>query len=270
MFGTMEDMELLKLSDTGISGTLPPKMGEMTDLVDFSMIGTSLSGTVPDSVPRMDRLRHIFLGKSGLSGTVSAALGHMTKLKTLSMHSSMISGTVPQTLTKLTRLSQLALFGNKLSGSIPIDFVKLKELDECAIAGTTTPGAHDNSFDCPLPMVLPAACSAARAVCEAPGASNLALIGIIAPMAIIILVLLGVVAFQLNKRHQARKSKLLKEVTTTSQTVMSDLNKKKSTNGPTVVVDGKAMDPEGAGPDFSLNDAAVAAAGSCKTNGNKA
>eukprot|EP00965_Chrysotila_dentata_P106142 3505921-Pleurochrysis_carterae.AAC.1 len=149
-------------------------------------------------------------------------------------------------------------------------------------------------------MVLPAACSAARAVCEAPGASNLvrpdrphvlrgactasppnymrrtppsqhagtphppphttispaidllfaprALIGIIAPMAIIILVLLGVVAFQLNKRHQARKSKLLKEVTTTSQTVMSDLNKKKSTNGPTVVVDGKAMDPVRARP----------------------
>lgn len=156
----------------------------------------------------------------------------MARLKDLNrffISEAKVSGTVPRDLMRLTQLQQLSIYGNRFSGSLPNEIINLPGLSSCAITGAADwlLGRNDDSnrFACPLPPGLPAACLESTS-CNSP-VQGWMVLAILVPAVLFgsICIFCGV---RMRARSMRKKTKLLKEVTTTSATVMSDLSPTRS------------------------------------------
>lgn len=160
----------LDLSNTGLSGTLPPELSQLAIvLFDNRLSGTvppemwreslayatlhnnSLSGTLPTEIVRAPA-RQLSLDHNAISGTIPPELSQLgTMMTTLLLQSNLLSGTVPIELANLTSLKTLALGDiqgvgsgrigtNMLSGTIPSEFALLTSLGAFSVSGNALTG----------------------------------------------------------------------------------------------------------------------------------
>jgi len=116
---------VVNLFNRGLSGTIPPEMGKLSQLKRIDLFSNSISGTIPS------QLTDLFLSTNS------------------------ISGTIPPETSKLSLLEYLWLYNNDISGTVPSQLNNLP-LTNCWLGGT-------NHFACPLPA-LPADCTLTHAV----------------------------------------------------------------------------------------------------------
>ena len=99
--GSPPRVRSLFLHNSGLSGSIPPELGQLSELVALDV--ATLRGPSPNS----------------LTGVIPPGLGSLTKLKVLDVTGNFISGHIPDELATIQDLKELVIQENFLTGCIP-------------------------------------------------------------------------------------------------------------------------------------------------------
>ena len=94
----------LALERLGLTGVVPPELGELTGL------------------------KELLLGRNGLTGEIPPELGDLVNLGKLDLSDNQLSGEIPSELGSLAKLQRLYLSLNELSGEIPSETGQARQL----------------------------------------------------------------------------------------------------------------------------------------------
>ncbi|XP_057975129.1 LRR receptor-like serine/threonine-protein kinase GSO1 isoform X2 [Malania oleifera] len=109
----------LNLSYMGLTGTIPPQLGNMSFLVELELKSNSFHGSLPRELAHLLRLNYINFGFNNLSGEIPSWIGSLPNLQFLNLYGNQFSGSIPGTLFNISSLQVLDLSENQLSGGIP-------------------------------------------------------------------------------------------------------------------------------------------------------
>lgn len=114
-----ESVQLLRLKNNNLTGTIPPGLGSLSGLGSLQITGNDLSGSIPAELGNLSNLTALDLSGNGLTGTIPPALGNLSNLQNLNLSNQELSGSVPPELGNLTGVIVFRLESNQLSGTIP-------------------------------------------------------------------------------------------------------------------------------------------------------
>ncbi len=138
--GNLTNLTALNLYPNDLSGDIPSELGNLTNLEFLDLAGNRLSGTIPSELGNLTNLRQLSLAGNDLSGVIPPGLGQLTNLKWLYLHENDLSGTIPSELGQLTSLESLGLWNNDLSGAIPPGLGQLTNLRLLDLSGNRLSG----------------------------------------------------------------------------------------------------------------------------------
>ena len=119
--------ELLLVAN-GLTGVIPPALGDLTRLESLSLGRNGLTGPVPAGLGSLGRLRVLSLEANRLSGPIPVELGNLANLESLDLSWNALTGPVPGELGNLGRLQELYLWENALTGPVPGELGRLARL----------------------------------------------------------------------------------------------------------------------------------------------
>lgn len=109
----------LVLDRQGLSGSLPPEIGQFRRLRALSLSHNQLSGPIPPELGQLGQLENLFLDYNEFSGSIPSELGQLRNLRGLFLDHNQLSGPIPPQLGQLRHLENLILQNNRLSGTLP-------------------------------------------------------------------------------------------------------------------------------------------------------
>ena len=142
-WATVTDGRVVRLRLTGLSGTIPPQIGNLTGLKYLNLnsyadwdLHNRLSGSIPPELGNLTNLDHLDLGNNRLSGSIPPELGNLNLNCgsggdcTLNLSHNNLTGTIPPQLGNLNLNCSgsrggdggnctLDLSHNNLTGTIP-------------------------------------------------------------------------------------------------------------------------------------------------------
>ena len=136
----------LNMPNNGITGSLPSKLGDLSEMEWLSFFENQLTGSIPPELSRLSNMTRLHLDKNQLTGTIPSELGGLSNLTLLTANQNRLSGSIPSELGNLTDLELLALGGNQLTGSIPSQLGNLTNLTELYLWGNQLTGDIPSSF----------------------------------------------------------------------------------------------------------------------------
>ena len=132
--GDLEGLTRLCLCGNDLTGEIPPELGGLAGLTYLDLSGNALSGEIPPELGGLASLIWLYLDSNGLSGGIPAELSGLSSLVWLDLHSNEISGEIPPELGNLAELSYLELQENDLSGRIPPELGSLPYLETLTLS----------------------------------------------------------------------------------------------------------------------------------------
>ncbi|XP_070680534.1 probable LRR receptor-like serine/threonine-protein kinase At3g47570 isoform X1 [Malus domestica] len=120
----------LNLSYMGLTGTIPPHLGNLSFLVQLEFRNNSFGGTLPPELSNLRRLKLISFEFNDFEGTIPSWFGLLSKLQTFNLYGNQFSGPIPNAIFNLSALQVLNLRSNQLSGTIPREIERLTVLQE--------------------------------------------------------------------------------------------------------------------------------------------
>ena len=117
--GQLTGLERLWLYDNQLKGEIPPALGSFMNLQELLLCGNQLTGEIPSTLGQIITLRQLWLSDNRLEGKIPPALGLLTNLRSLLLSGNHLAGEIPAALGLLTALEDLWLDNNRLAGPIP-------------------------------------------------------------------------------------------------------------------------------------------------------
>ena len=140
--GHLTDLQYLGLGWNQLTGTIPAELGNLTDLTYLSLNANNLTGSIPAELGNLIALSTLALQGNDLTGSIPAELGNLTALNNeLDLFSNNLTGSIPAELGNLTALSVLALGSNDLTGSIPAELGNLTALSSLSLRSNNLTGS---------------------------------------------------------------------------------------------------------------------------------
>ncbi|WMV57240.1 hypothetical protein MTR67_050625 [Solanum verrucosum] len=144
---SLSSLQLLNLSSTNISGSIPSSFGLFTHLRLLDLSSNSLSGPVPSELGGLTSLQFLFLNSNRLSGRIPYQLANLSSLEILCLQDNLLNGSIPKDLGSLVSLQQFRIGGNlELSGEIPAELGMLTNLTTFGVAATGLSGVIPHTF----------------------------------------------------------------------------------------------------------------------------
>jgi|LWDU01.1.fsa_nt_gi hypothetical protein len=112
----------------GLTGSIPPEIGYLTNLTELDLGGNQLTGSIPSEIGNLTNLTYLSLFGNELTGSIPPEIGNLTNLTDLSLSRNQFTGTIPPEIWNLTNLERLHLSENQLTGSIPPEIGNLTNL----------------------------------------------------------------------------------------------------------------------------------------------
>ena len=107
---------------------IPAELGNLARLEILRLGDNDLSGSIPAEVGNLGDLEILRLENNGLSGAIPSELAKLTNVETVALHGNRLSGSVPDEFGNLVDLRELALSSNRLSGQLPSAMTNLRQL----------------------------------------------------------------------------------------------------------------------------------------------
>ena len=139
--GNLTALEELDLSSSSLSddppnqltGSIPPEIGNLTSLEWLSLSGNQLTWPIPPQIGRLTSLEWLDLSGNQLTGAIPSELGNLSSLTSLWLFSNQLAGSIPPEIGNLTSLTHLVLSINRLTGPIPPELGNLTKLEYFSI-----------------------------------------------------------------------------------------------------------------------------------------
>ena len=132
-FGVQTDAQgrvtQLELSYNGLTGPIPPELGDLSEMGSINLQGNRLSGAIPPEFAQMSRLYGLNLSGNSLEGNIPGGLVQLEHLVYLDVSNNRLSGEVSDWPTNLASLSQLRISDNDFSGCVPNELREISETD---------------------------------------------------------------------------------------------------------------------------------------------
>ncbi|KAL3506535.1 hypothetical protein ACH5RR_031917 [Cinchona calisaya] len=131
----------LNISNMGITGMIPPNLGNLSFLVSLDLSRNNFNGEIPQELSRLHRLRFLNLGVNHLSGEIPSWFGSFAnKLQFLYLTNNSFTGFIPPSISNISTLEDLRFSHNPLQGTIPkeignLDNLKILVLDYNQLSG---------------------------------------------------------------------------------------------------------------------------------------
>ena len=138
--GDLSNLEVLELSENGLTGEIPSELGDLSYLVHLSLWGNQLMGEIPPELGNLSNLDVLDLSDNQLTGEIPLELGDLSYLVHLSLWGNQLTGEIPSELGKLYDLEYLDLSNNQLSGEIPPELGNLSNLEDLDLWGNQLTG----------------------------------------------------------------------------------------------------------------------------------
>ncbi|AES96149.1 putative protein kinase RLK-Pelle-LRR-II family [Medicago truncatula] len=136
-----------------LSGTLSPRIGNLTNLQSVLLQNNAISGHIPAAIGSLEKLQTLDLSNNEFSGEIPSSLGGLKNLNYLRINNNSLTGACPQSLSNIESLTLVDLSYNNLSGSLPrIQARTLKIVGNPLICG---PKENNCSTVLPEPLSFP-------------------------------------------------------------------------------------------------------------------
>ncbi|CAL4968248.1 unnamed protein product [Urochloa decumbens] len=133
MIGFLAKLEVLTFSKNGLSGIIPPGLGNITSLSGIDLSQNQLNGPIPSEFWHMPNIEELYLDENNLSGGIPQIISNLSSLQVLSLAYNMLGSTLPPNIgNALPSITNLYLGMNMFEGPIPASLGNasgLKELD---------------------------------------------------------------------------------------------------------------------------------------------
>ena len=122
---------------TGLTGSIPPEIGNLTNLRSLTLMGTGLTGSIPPEIGNLTNLERLNLEQNQLTGSIPPEIFNLNLLE-LNLRGNQLTGSIPPEIGTVGRtfwggawqsLNKLNLEHNQLTGSIPPEIGNLIDLD---------------------------------------------------------------------------------------------------------------------------------------------
>jgi len=130
----------LILTENGLTGTIPPEIGRLSNLEHLEMWTNNLSGPIPPELGILSSLRVLVLDFNELT-SIPPELGNLTHLEHLNLQANNLTGSIPPELGNLSNLTSLSLASNDLTGSIPPELGNLSNLTSLSLEANDLTGS---------------------------------------------------------------------------------------------------------------------------------
>jgi len=101
-------------------GSIPSKIGLLSDLNFLDLRSNQLGGSIPGELGQLVNLQSLLLGENSLSGEIPHAIFNLSSLQYLYLHANYLDKALPSDIGKLLpHLLELTLENNKFEGPIP-------------------------------------------------------------------------------------------------------------------------------------------------------
>ncbi|CAI5473266.1 unnamed protein product [Closterium sp. Yama58-4] len=130
----------LSVALKGLSGTIPPSIGDLVHLTYLNLQGNNFSGPIPTTFCQLTALQYMDLSNNSLDGTIPACFSALTNLQVLDLHHNLLSGSIPLELGSMLSLQTLFLRRNKLTGAIPSNISLAQNLTNLWVDNNTLHG----------------------------------------------------------------------------------------------------------------------------------
>ena len=149
--GNLKKLEGLGFGSNQLTGGIPVELGKLTKLVWLNFDGNRLTGPIPTELGNLTELEIVFLSSNNLSGQIPTEFGKLTNLRVLVLGGNNLSGSIPTEMGQMTKLSWLSLEANNLTGTIPEELSRLSlrqlYLGGNRLTGCIPAGLRDVAFN---------------------------------------------------------------------------------------------------------------------------
>nr|XP_043606321.1 receptor like protein 29 [Erigeron canadensis] len=129
LFTHLPSLQILTLSQSKLSGEIPPEISKLGSLVHLDLSYNHLTGDIPSELSNLKNLVGLDLSYNSLKGSIPNTIGQLSMLQKLDLSSNLLTGSIPTTIEKLTSLVFIELSNNGFHGKLPLGLVNLKGLE---------------------------------------------------------------------------------------------------------------------------------------------
>ncbi|KAL4598668.1 hypothetical protein ACB092_11G074800 [Castanea dentata] len=139
--GNLSELMYLDLAWNKLTGNLPLSLANLTHLVEFYIPSNLITGTIPKELDNLNylveldltlglltNLSHLNLSSNEINGSIVSEIGMLKKLLVLKLEHNELTGPIPSSLCRLTSLTKLCLNSNQINSSIPLEIGNMKNL----------------------------------------------------------------------------------------------------------------------------------------------
>ena len=131
--------------DDGETVILWGRSYSIENTIELNLFGSGLTGEIPPEIGNLTNLTELWLHDNQLTGSIPSEIGNLTNLTFLLLNDNQLTGSIPSEIGNLTNLTGFYLQDNQLSGIIP---------DEICNQGDSSPSLYNNQLCPPYPSCV--------------------------------------------------------------------------------------------------------------------
>jgi len=98
---SIENTTELDLGSQGLTGSIPPEIGSLTNLRHLYLYNNQLTGSIPSEIGKLTNLTHLYLDNNQLTGSIPSEIGNLTNLTRLYLENNQLTGVIPEGICDL-------------------------------------------------------------------------------------------------------------------------------------------------------------------------
>jgi len=132
---SIENTTSLNLYANGLTGVIPPEIGNLVNLEGLYLASNQLSGEIPSEIGNLVNLIDLYLSYNQLSGEIPSEIGNLVNLIDFYLSSNQLSGEIPESICNIyPNLSYFQVTHNQLCPPYPEcieDYVGYQDTSNC-------------------------------------------------------------------------------------------------------------------------------------------